>query len=162
MPSIWIANRSRSSSLVSIHAFMRAADNATRRRNVSLGQADRTLETARRDVDQHLVHRPFAEQVLADSALPTRQNALGAVEPTNARALNLDLAAVKADLAFRPPPAVRLALLAPLMAPPAGRRRVLLHHLAQRLKPGGKAEAFKARRQARQSLGLQRMRGNRG
>src|SRR5664279_4163648 len=102
MPSIWIANRSRSSSRVSIHAFMRAADNATGRRlrqpgsigrrNVSLGQAHRTLETARRDVDQHLVHRPFAEQVLADSALPTGQNTLGAIKPTNAWALNLDLA----------------------------------------------------------------------
>src|SRR5271165_5048766 len=35
MPSIWIASRSRSSSLVSIHAFMRAADNATKRREVA-------------------------------------------------------------------------------------------------------------------------------
>src|SRR5271165_788262 len=35
MPSIWIASRSRSSSLVSIHAFIRAADNATKRREVA-------------------------------------------------------------------------------------------------------------------------------
>src|SRR5271163_1061988 len=35
MPSFWIASRSRSSSLVSIHAFMRAADNATKRREVA-------------------------------------------------------------------------------------------------------------------------------
>ena len=129
--------------------------------NVSLGQPDRTLETARRDVDQHLVHRPFAEQVLADGALPTRQYALGPVEPANPRPLNLDLAAVKADPAFGPPPTVRLAPLAPLVAFATGRRRILLQHLAQRLEPGGKAKAFKARRQARQRLSLQPMRGNR-
>src|SRR5271166_3927148 len=43
----------------------------------------RRLETPRRDVDQHLVHRPFAEQVFADGVLPTRQYALDPVEPAN-------------------------------------------------------------------------------
>src|SRR5271167_1422049 len=162
MPSIWIASRSRSSSRVSIHAFMRAADNATKRRNVALGQPDRTLETPRRDVDQHLVHRPFAEQVFADGVLPTRQYALGPVEPANPWALDLDLATVKADLAFGPPPAVRLASLTPLVALATDRRRILLQHLAQRLEPGGKAKAFKARRHARQRLGLQRIGGKCG
>ena len=49
------------------------------RRNVSLGQPDRTLETPRRDVDPHL-HRPFAEQVFAVRARPRR-----AREPAGAR-----------------------------------------------------------------------------
>src|SRR5208337_2205161 len=132
------------------------------RRNVSPGQPDRTLETPRRDVDQHLIHRPFAEQVFADGALPTRQYALGPVEPANPWALDLDLATVKADLAFGPSPAVRLASLTPLVALATGRCRILLQHLAQRLEPGGKAKAFKARRHARQRLGLQRIRGNCG
>lgn len=57
---------------------------------------------------------------------------------------------MKADPAFGPPPAVRLAPLAPPVAPATGRRRILLQHLAQRLEPGGKAKAFKARRHARQ------------
>src|SRR5208283_334277 len=103
-----------------------------------------------------------AEQVFADGVLPTRQYALGPVEPANPWALDLDLATVKADLAFGPPPAVRLAPLTPLVALATGRRRILFQHLAQRLEPGGKAKAFKARRHARQRLGLQRMRGNRG
>ncbi len=132
------------------------------RRNVSLGQPDRTLETPCRDVDQHLVHRPFAEQVFADGVLPTRQDALGPVEPANPWALHLDLATVKADLAFGPPPAVRLASLTPLVALATDRCRILLQHLAQRLKPGGKAKAFKAGRHARQRLSLQRVRGNCG
>ena len=132
------------------------------RRNVSLGQPDRTLETPRRDIDQHLVHRPFAEQVFADGVLPTRQYALGPVEPANPWALDLDLATVKADLAFGPPPAVRLASLTPLVALATDRCRILLQHLAQRLEPGRKAKAFKARRHARQRLGLQRIGGNCG
>src|SRR5208337_4807174 len=109
------------------------------RRNVSLGQPDRTLETPRRDVDQHLVHRPFAEQVFADGVLPTRQDALDPVEPANPWALDVDLATVKADLALGPPPAVRLASLTPLVALATGRCRILLQH-----------------------LGLQRIRGNCG
>jgi hypothetical protein len=34
-PSIWITSRSSPSSLVDIHSFMRAADNATKRREVA-------------------------------------------------------------------------------------------------------------------------------
>ncbi len=44
----------------------------------------------------------------------------------------------------------------------ASRCRILLQHLAQRLEPGGKTKTFKARRHARQRLGLQRIGGNRG
>src|SRR5208283_5271355 len=102
-----------------------------------------------------------AEQVFADGVLPTRQYALGPVEPANPWALDLDLATVKADLAFGPPPAVRLASLTPLMALATDRCRILLQHLAQRLEPRGQAKAFKARRHGRQRLGLQRIGGNR-
>src|SRR5208282_1482822 len=76
--------------------------------------------------------------------------------------LDLDFATVKADLALGPPPAVRLASLTPLVALATGRCRILLQHLAQRLEPGRKAKAIKARRHARQRLGLQRIDGNCG
>ena len=125
MPSIWIAGQIevvKPGFHPRLHARRRQRHEAAGgrrlrqprpvgRRNVSLGQPDRTLETPRRDVDQHLVHRPFAEQVFADGVRPARQYALGPVEPANPWALDLDLATVKTDLAFGPPPAVRLAPL---------------------------------------------------
>jgi len=64
--------------------------------------------------------------------------------PSSPRALNLDLAAVKADPAFGPPPAAPLAPPAPLVALATGRGRILLQHLAQRLEPGGKAKAVQS------------------
>ena len=108
----------RWSSRVAIHCLMRAADSATKRRKVAdfdrpapagparrpPGQAHQPLEFAPRgDGDQHLVHRPFAEPILPDRALPTRQDAFLAVEAANVRTLDIDLAAAKADLALRPP-----------------------------------------------------------
>src|ERR1039458_10798530 len=84
---------------------------AVRGRHIAPGQPDRALEFARRDVDQHLVHRPFAEPILADRALPARQSAFLAVETANPRTLNRDLAAVEADLALRSTPAMRPAAL---------------------------------------------------
>src|SRR5208283_2483801 len=140
MPSIWIASRSRSSSRVSIHAFMRAADNATKRREVAgfdslapsntgtspSGNRTERLKRKRRDVDQHLVDRPFAEQVFADGALPTRQRALGPVEPANPWALDLDLAARESrSCLWSAPSAAPLAPLTPLVALATGRRRIL-------------------------------------
>ena len=65
-------------------------------------------------------------------------------------------------LAFRLAPAMRLASAAPFMALAAGRQRVLLHHLGERLEPCRKAEPLEARRHARQRLGFNRIRGNRG
>ena len=43
-------------------------------------QAHRPSELARRDVDQHLVHRPFAEPVFALRGLPTGKSLLLAVD----------------------------------------------------------------------------------
>ncbi len=120
---------------------------APRGRHVAPGQAHRPLEFARGDGDQHLVHRPFAEPILPDRALPTRQHALLSVEAANARTLDIDLTAVKADLALRPPPSMRLPAFAPRMARAANRLGVLLHHFAQRLDPRRKAKSLKARRQ---------------
>ena len=81
-----------------------------RRRNVALGQPNRTGELARRDVDQHLVHGPLAEPVLCNSRLPARQSLLLALEAAKPGPLDLDLAAVKTDLAPRLPPAVPVAM----------------------------------------------------
>ena len=135
---------------------MRAADSATKRREVAdfdspapsgagTSPSGNRTERLKRRVETLIIIRFIAH-------LPSESS----------RALNLNLAAVKADPAFGPPPAVRLAPLASLVALATGRRRILLQHLAQRLKPGGKAKAFKARRHARQRLGFQRIRGNRG
>ena len=41
------------------------------RRHVTFGQAHRTFELARRDVDQHLVHGPFTEPVFRHRPFPT-------------------------------------------------------------------------------------------
>ena len=88
MPSIWMISRSRLDRSAAIHRFMRSADNATNRRDtadldstrslrrghVALRQADGAAELARRDVDQHQVERPLAQQVLRQRRLPARQD----------------------------------------------------------------------------------------
>ena len=91
------------------------------RQNVAFGKPNRTLELACRDVDQHLVHRPLAKPVLALRRFPTGDSQLLAVETANARAFDLHLAAVKADLAFRLAPAMRPAVLAARVRPKACR-----------------------------------------
>ncbi|MGJ0452807.1 MAG: hypothetical protein ACR65T_06200 [Methylocystis sp.] len=106
------------------------------------------------DVSADAPHR--AHDILDDVHDGKRDDRAGAhrqsidVESANARALDLDLAAVEADLASRPPPAMRLAPFAPLVTLAADRRRILLHHLVRRLDPGGKAKPLEARRHARQ------------
>ena len=132
------------------------------RRHVALRQAHRASELARRDVDQHLVHRPFAEPVFALRGLPTRKSLLLAVEAAKPGTRHLDLAAVETDLALGFAPAMRLAPAAPFMALAAGRQRVLLHHLGEHLEPCRKAEPLEARRHACQRLGFNRIGGNRG
>ena len=138
-----------------IHSFMRAADSATKRRevadfetgrrrggrNVALGQAHRPLEFARGDGDQHLVHRPFAEPILPDRASQLGRAFL-AVEAANARTLDIDLAAVKADLALRPPPSMRPAFR-PAHGASRKSPRILLHHFAQRLIPAARQNRSK-------------------
>src|SRR6202023_3172134 len=158
MPSIWITSNPRPERSRAIHSFSRAADSATKRRfrqtravgrrHVTFGQAHRTFELARRDVDQHLVHGPLTEPVFRHRTFPTGKSLLLAVEATKARAFNRHLAAVKANLAFR---------LAPAMRP-----RIVFHHLCKCLDPRGKAETFETRRHIRQRFDLDRSRRNRG
>src|ERR1700730_11905250 len=83
MPSIWTTSNPRS-------------ERSRGCRHFALGQANRTFELARRDVDQHLVHGPFAKPVFRHRSFPTGKSLLLAVEATKARAFNLHLAAVKA------------------------------------------------------------------
>ena len=133
-----------------------------RRRHAAIGQAHRPFEFARRDVDQHLVHRPFAEPVFALRGFPAGQSLLLAVEAAKPGTRQLDLAAVETDPALRLAQAVRLAPAAPFMALAAGRQRVLFHHLGERLEPCRKAEPLEARRDARKRLGFDRIGANSG
>src|SRR5947207_6098932 len=54
-------------------------------RHVALGQAHRTAELARRDIDQHLVHRPAAQPIFPQRGFPTGKRLLLAVEATKPR-----------------------------------------------------------------------------
>ena len=125
------------------------------RRHVTFGQAHRTFELARRDVDQHLVHGPFTEPVFRHRPFPTGKGLLLAVEATKPRTRHLHLAAVETDLALRLAPAMRRPILATPMARTARRSRIDLHHLAERLKPSRQAKPLEARRHARQRFDLQ-------
>jgi len=74
---------------------MRAVDSATKRREVAdfdrpapseagtspPGSRTERLNLRVETFDQHLVHRPFAEPILADRALPAWQRAFLAVKP---------------------------------------------------------------------------------
>src|SRR6202045_4961434 len=71
---------------------------AVGRRHVTFGQAHRTFELARRDVDQHLVHGPLTEPVFRHRTFPTGKSLLLAIEATKARAFNRHLAARERDL----------------------------------------------------------------
>src|SRR5208337_515368 len=137
-----------------------AATRVIGRRHVTFGQAHRTFELARRDVDQHLVHGPFTEPVFRHRPFPTGKGLLLAVEATKPRTRDLHLAAVETDLALRLAPAMRRPILATPMARTARRSRIDLHHLAKRLKPSGQAKPLEARRHARQRFDLQLSRGN--
>src|SRR5208282_5307580 len=132
------------------------------RRHVAFWQAHRTLELARRDVDQHLVHRPLAEPVFLRRPFPTRKSLLLAVEAAKPGTFDLHLAAMEAEFAFRLAPAMRLPALAARMARPAGVPRIRLHHFGESLDPRGHAKSLEARRHARQRLDLQFSRRNRG
>ena len=131
-----------------------------RRRNVALGQPNRTGELARRDVDQHLVHGPLAEPVLRNRRLPARQSLLLALEAAKPGPLDLDLAAVEADLASRLPPAVPPPVMTSRMAWTTDRSRIVIHHLAKGLHAGSQAKQLEARRNVSQGLELQSSRRN--
>src|ERR1700730_1679926 len=172
MPSIWITSNPRPERSRAIHSFSRAADSATKRRfrqtravgrrHVTFGQAHRTFELARRDVDQHLVHGPLTEPVFRHRTFPPGKSLLLAIEATKARAFNRHLAAVKANLAFRLAPAMRRSVLAARVSRGARRSRVVFHHLGKCLDSRGKAETFETRRHIRQRFDLDRSRRNRG
>src|ERR1700682_2544050 len=121
MPSIWITSNPRSERSRAIHSFSRAADSATKRR----------------------------EPVFRRRSFPTGKSLLLAIEATKARAFNLHLAAVKANLAFRLAPAMRPSVLAARVSRAARRSRVVFHHLGKWLAPSGKAETFETRRHIR-------------
>src|SRR5207244_3684436 len=72
--------------------------------------------------------------------------------------LDLDLAAVEADLALGFPPAVGLPVRTARMARTADRLRILIHHLGKGLHAGSQAKQLEARRNVRQGLQLQRSR----
>src|SRR5208282_6488627 len=85
------------------------------RANIAFRQADRTTELARRDVDEHQVHRPLAQQVFGHGLIPARQGHLFPVAGADPGALKLDLAAMEAQFPFGLPPAMPgLAILSPI------------------------------------------------
>ena len=155
----WMISRSRLDRSAAIHRFMRSADNATNRRDtadldtprslrrghVALRQADGAAELARRDVDQHQVERPLAQQVLRQRRLPARQGDLVAVAGTHAGPLDLDLAAMEADLPRGLAPAVPVPSVSAAVAGTAHPGRILLQHAGQSRKAGRQAEALEAR-----------------
>src|ERR1700730_12808102 len=159
MPSIWTtSNPGRKDHAPSIPSVAppTARQNAGRRpisTNQSrwapartFGQAHRTFELARRDVDQHLVHGPLTEPVFRHRTFPTGKSLLLAIAATKARAFNRHLAAVKANLAFRLAPAMRRSVLAARVSRAARRSRIVFHHLGKCLDSRGKAETFETRR----------------
>ena len=116
-----------------------------RRGHVALRQADGAAELARRDVDQHQVERPLAQQVLRQRRLPARQGDLVAVAGTHAGPLDLDLAAMEADLPRGLAPAVPVPSVSAAVAGTAHPGRILLQHAGQSRKAGRQAEALEAR-----------------
>ena len=110
----------------------------------------------RSHVDQHLVHGPFAEPVRRNSGLPAWHSQFLPVEAAKPWPLDLNLAAVEADLAPRFPPPMRPPQMASRMVGPADRLCVVIHHLAKRLHAGSQAKQLKARRNIRKGFELQR------
>src|SRR3954466_14154752 len=136
--------RARQRDELARHCRLRGAV-ARDRPDIAARQAHRAAELPGRDVDQHLVHRPLAEQVLVLRRGPTRQHQfLFALTAANPGAINPDPAAVKADLALglTPPPAPPPVM--PLMAVAADYGRFLLQKLLKRLDPSDQAELVKA------------------
>ena len=153
MPSIWITSKSRPERSDAIHSFMRAADSATKRREAAdfdrpapsgAGTSPSGNRTERANLRvETLISIWFIAHLPSQSSrncrLPARQSLLLAVEAAKPWSLDLDLAAVEADLALRFPPAVRPPVMASRVAWTTDRLRVVLHHLAKRLharKPG--------------------------
>src|SRR5438105_4089935 len=89
MPSIWITSNPRPERSRAIHSFSRAADSATKRREAAdfdrpepLG-AGTSPSGKRTDVDQHLVHGPFAKPVFRrrSSYFNNHRDIAGEIDP---------------------------------------------------------------------------------
>ena len=115
-------------------------------RKTILRQPHRAPDLARRDVDQHQVHRPLAEPLLLHRLRPRRQLHLPAAlpAPAHARTRHIDVAAVERDLALRGAPAVADAPGRAGMPVPAQLARVRFQHRLQSLDPRRQAKALEA------------------
>ena len=98
-------------------------------RHVAFGQPHRTSELARRDVDQHLVHRPFAEPVFALRGLPARRGSslpssreVGAAPSRPCRRENRSCLSSCPPLRLSPPPPLCARRRPPAPPPPSSRR----------------------------------------
>src|SRR5262249_8309654 len=116
------------------------------RRHIALRQPHRSSEFAGRNIDQHLVHSPRAKPVFRDRSLPARQRQFLAAARTYPRPFNVNLAAVKADLATGAAPTITVPGRRAAMARTAGLLGILLHHRAQRLDPRSQAKALETGR----------------
>jgi DmsE family decaheme c-type cytochrome len=110
------------------------------RRQVTVRQPHRAPQLARRDVDQHQVHRPAAEPVLGLRRRPGRQLGLASVVAAHARPMYGDLAAVEADLAFGRAPALADAVLAAAIRGSGQLLRIIAEHLLDRADAGRQTE----------------------
>src|SRR5208282_5325349 len=101
-----------------------------------------TAKPAGRDIDQHQVHRPTAQQVFRRRSRPTRQCHLPAVAATHPRPVQRHLAAMEADLALGLAPTMSGLAIFVAIARAAQLDRVLLHHPAQGAHPCRQAETL--------------------
>src|SRR5450755_2427192 len=113
-------------------------------RNIALREPHRTGEFPRRDVDQHLVHRPATEPILGRGALPTRYRDLTPVHAAYPWPFDRDLAALETQATLRSSPAMSPARRRPGMARPTGGFHIGFHHRAERLDARRQAEPLEA------------------
>src|SRR4029453_2419280 len=99
----------------------------------------------RRHFAQHRVQGRFPEPVLRNCRLPTRYRLLLPVKAAKPWPLDLDLAAVEADLALRFPPAGRPPVTTSGMPWTTDCLCIAIHHLAEGLHAGSQAKQFEAR-----------------
>ncbi|MET4222385.1 hypothetical protein ABIB00_007622 [Bradyrhizobium sp. LB14.3] len=164
----WSADRS-----AAMKSASRAADIATNLceaadfENPGSGGAGTSLSGSRtarpnRRVDTLISIRLIAQRRASPPAppVPARDRQLAAVHIPDPRALDLDLAAVEADLSPRSARTVRPPRRVATVARRAGRRDIRLHHRAERLVPAARQDWSKLARTSANasstSLGRQR------
>ena len=109
-------------------------------RKVPLGQPNGAAVFACRDVQNHQVQGPFAQQVAVAKNLPALQAHFLSGAVANPWPAHLHLTAVIGYLACRRAPAVALTLAMAAVPGAANGGGVFLHHLCQGLDPGQQAE----------------------